>query len=66
MMKPMFLSTDFEESRIEDEPILGTVLRFPDGRLQTLTFWERVQVALRMTDAKALESRYARLRPIRA
>jgi len=59
-MRPPFLSTDFEESRIEDEPILGTVLRLRDGRIQTLTLWERLLVALRLTDAKALESRYAR------
>ena len=59
-MRPPFLSTGFEESRIEDEPILGTVLRFPDGRIQSLTVWERIQLALRLTDAKALESRYSR------
>jgi len=58
-MKPLFPSTDFQESRIEDEPILGTVLRLPDGRVQTLTWWERLLVALRLTDAKALEARYA-------
>lgn len=59
-MRPPFLSTDFKESRIEEEPILGTVLRLPDGRVQPLTWWERVLVALRLTDAKALEGRYAR------
>jgi hypothetical protein len=59
-MRPPFLSTDFEESRIEDEPILGTVLRLPDGRIQTLTLWERMLIALRLTNAKALELRYAR------
>lgn len=58
-MKPLFPSSDFQESRIEDEPILGTVLRLPDGRIQTLTWWERVRVALRLTDAKALEAHYA-------
>ncbi|MCW5633593.1 MAG: hypothetical protein KIT17_09670 [Rubrivivax sp.] len=63
-MKPPFLSTDFSESRIEDEPILGTVLRLPDGRVQPLTWWERLLVALRVTNAKALEGRYAR--PARA
>ena len=46
-MKPLFPSSDFQEFRIEDEPILGTVLRLPDGRIQTLTWWERVRVALR-------------------
>ncbi|MBL8345490.1 MAG: hypothetical protein JNN03_08610 [Rubrivivax sp.] len=59
-MRPPFLSTDFQESRIEDEPILGTVLRLSDGRIQTLTWWERMLVTLRLTDAKALEARYAR------
>ena len=58
-MKPMFASSQFEESRIEDEPVLGTVLRLPDGRVQTLTLWERVMVMLRLTTAKALEARYA-------
>jgi hypothetical protein len=58
-MRPPFLSTDFAESRIEDEPILGTVLRLPDGRIQSLTWWERMLVTLRLTDAKALEARYA-------
>ncbi len=42
------------------EPILGTVLRLSDGRIQTLTWWERMLVTLRLTDAKALEARYAR------
>ena len=65
-MKPMFSSTDFAASRIEDEPILGTVLRFPDGRIQMLTFWERLMVALRLTNAKALEARYAKPRPVGA
>ena len=51
----------FQESKIEDEPILGTVLRMPDGRIQPLTFMERLMVALRLTDAKTLEARYARL-----
>ena len=60
-MKPLFPSTDFQESRIEDEPILGTVLRLADGRVQMLTLWERLLVALRLTDAKSLEARYARL-----
>lgn len=60
-MRPPFLSTDFAQSRIEDEPILGTVLRLPDGRVQLLSWWERVLVALHLTDAQALEARYARL-----
>ena len=49
---------DFQASKIEDEPILGTVLRLPDGRIQALTFTERLMVRLRLTDARQLESRY--------
>ena len=49
---------EFSESRIEDEPILGTVLVMPDGRIQPLTLTERIRVLLRLTDAKALEARY--------
>jgi len=48
----------YKESRIEDEPILGPVLALPDGRIQPLTWLERVLVKLRLTDAKALEARY--------
>ena len=66
-MRPPFLSTDFEQSRIEDEPILGMVLRFPDGRIQSLTWLERLRVALHLTDAKSLEGRYSRhARPVGA
>jgi hypothetical protein len=52
---------EFAESRIEDEPILGTVLVMPDGRVQPLTLMERIRVMLRLTDAKTLEARYRRL-----
>ncbi len=48
----------YKESRIEDEPILGPVLSLPDGRIQPLTWFERVLVKLHLTDAKALEARY--------
>ncbi len=48
----------YQESRIEDEPILGPVLSLPDGRIQPLTWFERVLVKLHLTDAKALEARY--------
>jgi hypothetical protein len=51
----------FQESRIEDEPILGRVLVFPGGRVQSLTFFEQVLVTLRLTDAKRLEARYTKL-----
>jgi hypothetical protein len=52
---------EYKESRIEDEPILGAVLVLPSGTIQPLTFWERVLVALRLTNAKALEARYFNL-----
>ncbi len=51
----------YQESRIEDEPILGAVLVLPSGTIQPLTFWERVLVRLRLTSAKALEARYLNL-----
>jgi hypothetical protein len=50
----------YQESRIEDEPILGPVLTLPDGRIKPLTLLERVLVALRLTNAKALELRHYR------
>jgi hypothetical protein len=50
----------YQESRIEDEPILGPVLTLPDGRIKPLTWIERLLVALRLTNAKALELRYYR------
>ena len=49
---------EYQESKIEDEPILGTVLAMPDGRVQQLTWLERILVALRLTNAKLLEARY--------
>ncbi len=52
-------ASTFQESKIEDEPILGKVLRLPDGRIQTLTFFERLLVALGLLTAKKLEARYS-------
>jgi hypothetical protein len=49
---------EYQESRIEDEPILGPVLALPDGRIQPLTWMERIMVALHLTNAKLLEARY--------
>jgi hypothetical protein len=49
---------EYQESRIEDEPILGPVLAMPDGRIQPLTWMERLMVRLHLTNAKALEARY--------
>lgn len=50
----------YQESKIEDEPILGPVLTLPDGRIQQLTWLERLQVALRLANAKTLEMRHWR------
>jgi hypothetical protein len=52
-------SSTFPQSKLEDEPILGTVLRFPDGRIQSLTFLERLLANLGLLSAKQLESRYS-------
>jgi hypothetical protein len=52
-------TSTFQESKIEEEPILGTVLRFPDGRIQTLTFVERVLIALGILNAEKLAARYS-------
>lgn len=49
---------EYQESRIEDEPILGPVLAMPDGRIQPLTWMERLMVRLHLTNAKSLEARY--------
>jgi hypothetical protein len=49
---------EYQESRIEDEPILGPVLALPDGRIQQLTWLERIMVSLHLTNAKLLEARY--------
>lgn len=51
---------EFQESKIEDEPILGRVLVLPGGRVQSLTLLEKVMVTLRLTDAKRLEATYAK------
>jgi len=48
----------YEDSRIEDEPILGKVLTLPDGNIQQLTWLEKLLVTLHLTNAKALEARY--------
>jgi len=49
---------EYRESRIEEEPILGRVLALPDGRIQPLTWFERVLVSLHLLSAKTLEARY--------
>jgi len=50
----------YQESRIEDEPILGPVLAMPDGSFKRLSWLERLLVRLHLTNAKALEARYYR------
>jgi hypothetical protein len=52
--------TEFQESVIDEEPILGTVLRMADGRIQTLTPFEQLLVTLRLINARQLEARHAR------
>lgn len=52
---------EFQESKIEEEPLLGKVLRMPDGRIQPLTFSERLLAMLGLKSAKSLESKYSRL-----
>ena len=51
--------SEFQESRIEEEPILGRVLVLPGGRIQSLTPVEKLLLTLRLTNAKRLEARYA-------
>jgi hypothetical protein len=48
----------FQQSRIEDEPILGPVLTLPNGQVHPLTMMERVLLALGLTSARRLEARY--------
>jgi hypothetical protein len=48
----------YQESKLEDEPILGTVLCLPDGSIRPLSLFERVLVWLHLTSAKQLEARY--------
>ena len=57
-MKHAAYAREFTESRIEDEPILGTVLVMPDGRIQPLTLMQRIRLMFGLTDAKSLETHY--------
>jgi hypothetical protein len=59
-MNPAASARRYQESRIEDEPILGPVLTMPDGRMKRLSLLERVLVALHLTNAKRLEIRHFR------
>ena len=60
-MVDLSVKPEFQESKIEEEPLLGMVLRMSDGRIQTLTFTERLLVGLGLKSAKTLESKYSRL-----
>jgi hypothetical protein len=60
-MKHAAYAREFTESRIEDEPILGTVLVMPDGRIQPLTLMQRIRLMFGLTDAKSLETHYRKL-----
>jgi hypothetical protein len=57
-MSESMVDRPYQESRIEDEPILGPVLALPDGRIQPLTWMERLLVRLHLINAKMLEARY--------
>lgn len=57
-MSDTSMGRPYQESRIEDEPILGPVLALPDGSIKRLTWLERLLVALHLTNAKMLEARY--------
>jgi hypothetical protein len=48
----------YQESTIEEEPILGRVLALPDGRVQPLGWWDRLLLALGLTNANRLEAKY--------
>ncbi len=58
-MLDVLKARDFHESKIEEEPILGAVLVLKGGRVQPLTRLERLLVALRLTNARRLERKYA-------
>jgi hypothetical protein len=59
-MSDVMTAQPYQESRIEDEPILGPVLAMPDGSFKRLSWFERLLVRLHLTNAKALEARYYR------
>ena len=50
--------TDGTQMRALIVEFMGPVLALPDGRIQQLTWLERIMVALRLTNAKLLEARY--------
>jgi len=50
----------YQESTIEEEPILGRVLALGDGRIQPLNWWDRLRLSLGLTNAHQLEAKYFR------
>jgi hypothetical protein len=52
------LGRGYPESTIEEEPILGRVLAMPDGRIHPLTWRDRLELALGLTDARQLAMKY--------
>ncbi|HEX5685396.1 MAG TPA: hypothetical protein VFY73_15350 [Ideonella sp.] len=54
------LSREYQESTIDEDPILGCVLALPDRRIQPLGWWDRLLLALGLTNASRLEAKYFR------
>ena len=52
------LGSGYPESTIEEEPILGRVLALPDGRVQPLSWRDRLLLTLGLTDARQLARKY--------
>ncbi|MEK8033990.1 hypothetical protein AACH06_24455 [Ideonella sp. DXS29W] len=57
-MHNVTLGRGYPESTIEEEPILGRVLAMPDGRIQPLTWRDRMMLSLGLTDARQLATKY--------
>jgi hypothetical protein len=52
------LGSGYPESTIEEEPILGRVLALPDGRVQPLSWRDRLLLTFGLTDARQLAHKY--------
>ena len=52
------LRREYSESTIEEEPILGRVLALPDGRVQPLSWADRLLLTVGLTNARRLEAKY--------
>ena len=57
-MHNVSLGRGYLESTIEEEPILGRVLAMPDGRIQPLTWRDRLMLSFGLTDARQLADKY--------